>query len=164
MQSTPDDLKSLLGPDELVQLVIEQRIYHPKIDIDSVIITNERIILRHPGAVRPRKDYTDFNYRDISNVNIEKGILRSTVKCAVRLGGDPLALSDLPNSDAESAYGLIRENLLRHQPSSVPPTAGPPPPYRQGSPPPTFSLAACRKCGARIGVGRKFCRNCGLPV
>ncbi len=115
LANTPDDLKRILGPNERVELYIKQKIYHPKINVDSVILTNERIILRHPHALGLRKDYTDFNYRDISNAVLEKGVLRSTIKCTLRLGGEPLALGDIPNSEAEKAYGIIRQNSVASQ-------------------------------------------------
>jgi hypothetical protein len=115
VSQAPTDVVELLGPNERVELYIQQKIYHPKINIDSVLLTNERIILRHPHALGLKKDYTDFSYTDIANVLLEKGILRSTVKCVLRFGGDPLALQDLPNGDAEKAYGIIRENLVRFQ-------------------------------------------------
>ena len=118
--SAPDDLKNLLGPNEKVELYIPQKIYHPKINIDSVVITNERIILRHPHALGLKKDYTDYNYRDIANVVLDKGIIRSTIKLTLRFGGEPLSLNDLPNADAEKAYAVIRENVDRFQaPSST---------------------------------------------
>jgi len=107
----PDDIAKILGPNEKVELYIKQKIYHPQINIDSVVFTNERMILRHPHALGLKKDYTDYNYRDIANVVLDKGILRSTIKCTLRLGGEPLALGDLPNSEAEKAYGIIRENI-----------------------------------------------------
>ena len=120
--SAPSDLKGLLGPDERVQVYIQQKIYHPKINIDSVVITNERVILRHPHALGLKKDYTDYNYRDIANVVLDKGIVRSTLKLTLRFGGEPLTLNDLPNADAEKAYGVIRENVDRFQASlSTPP-------------------------------------------
>ena len=115
IMSTPDDIAKILGPNEKVELYITQKIYHPKINIDSVVFTNERMILRHPHALGLKKDYTDYNYRDISNVVLDKGILRSTIKCTLRLGGEPLALGDLPNSEAEKAYGIIRENIGKYQ-------------------------------------------------
>ena len=115
MSEIPEDVKKILGPNEQSQIYIKQKFYHPKINIDSVMLTNERIVLRHPHAAGLKKDYTDFNYKDVSNVVLEKGITRSTVKCTLRFGGDPLALNDLPNSDAEKAYGLIRENIVRYQ-------------------------------------------------
>ncbi|MDE1852365.1 MAG: PH domain-containing protein [Thaumarchaeota archaeon] len=163
MQSLPDDLKSILGPSEEVQLYIRQKIYHPKINIDSVVITNERIILRHPHAMRLKNDYTDFNYQDVSNVLLEKGILRSTVKCTLRFGGEPLALSGLPNSDAQRAYGLIRENLVRYQSPLTAVSTGMPP-YRQTMAPLQSSSGSCRKCGSPLVAGHRFCGNCGSPV
>jgi hypothetical protein len=112
---TPDDLKKILGPNEQVALYTSKKIYHPTINVDSLVLTNERIILRHPHALGTKKDYTDFNYQDISNVVLEKGPLRSTIKSKLRLGGEPLTLGDLPNSEAEKAYGIIRENVARYQ-------------------------------------------------
>jgi hypothetical protein len=110
MTSPPDDLKRILGSNEKVEHFLQQKIYHPTLKVDSVIITNERIILRHPHALGLKKDYTDFNYKDISNVVLEKGILRSKIKLTLKPGAEPLALGDLSNSDAEKAYGIIREN------------------------------------------------------
>ena len=115
MQSPPDDLKNILGSNEKVEHYLKQKIYHPKLSVDSVIITNERIILRHPHALGLKKDYTDFNYRDISNVTLEKGVLRSKIKLTLKPGAEPLSLGDLPNSDAERAYGIIRENSVASQ-------------------------------------------------
>ena len=153
----PDDLKQVLGPNEQAQFYIRQKIYHPKISIDSVVITNERVILRHPHALGLKKDYTDYNYQDISNVTLDKGILRSSIKCTLRFGGDPLALNDIPTGEAEKAYGIIRENLVRYQ---SPLTAG-----RVGIPPFQQPAAApCPKCGAPVPAGQKFCGNCGAPV
>ncbi len=163
MQTVPDDLKNVLGPNEQVQLYIKQKIYHPKINIYSVVITNKRIILRHPHALGLKKDYTDFNYQDVSNVVLDKGVLRSTVKCTLRFGGEPLELSGLPNSDAQTAYGLIRENLVRYQSPLTAASTGIPP-YRQQAPPASFTTLTCARCGAQIGAGQKFCGNCGSPV
>ncbi len=115
MEDVPEDIRQILSSDEKVELYIKQKIYHPQINIDSVVLTNERIILRHPHTLGLKKDYTDFNYTDMSNVVLEKGVLRSTIKCTLRFGGEPLSLTDLPNSDAEKAYGIIRENITRFQ-------------------------------------------------
>src|SRR5215467_11281666 len=115
MDSVPQDVIKLLGPSEQVQLFIKQKIYHPTFTVDSVILTNQRIILRDPHAMGLKKDYKDYSYTDIANAILDKGLLRSTVRCVLRFGGDPLLLNDLPNSEAEKAYGIIRENLVRFQ-------------------------------------------------
>ena len=159
MSAGPEDLTKILGPNEQVELYIKEKIYHPKINIDSVVITNERIILRHPHALGLKKDYTDFNYQDISNVILDKGFVRSSLKCTLRFGGDPLTLNDLPNSEAEKAYGIVRENLVRYQSPFTAGAAGVPPMQQQRS-----TTMACQKCGSSISPGQKFCGSCGAPV
>jgi Bacterial PH domain/zinc-ribbon domain len=164
--NTPEDLRKIMGPNEQVEMYIQQKIYHPKINVDSVVITNERIILRHPHALGLKKDYTDFNYRDIANAILDKGFVRSTIKMTLRFGGEPLSLNDLPNSEAERAYGIIRENLVGFQ-SGYPPGPGGMPPY-QAQPQPMHPAGApnatCPKCGASLASGQKFCGSCGAPV
>ncbi len=86
MGSVPQDVARILGPGEQVQLYIQQKIYHPKLNVDSVVLTNERIILRHPHDLRLKRDFTDFSYTDVANAILDKGLLRSTVKCQLRLG------------------------------------------------------------------------------
>lgn len=153
----------MLGPNEQVQLYIKERIYRPKINIDSVVITNERIILRHPHAMGLKKDYTDDNYQDVVNVVLKRGVMRSSLRCTLRLGGDPLSLDDLPNSDAQKAYGIIRENLVRYQTPFTAPASGVPP-MRQVVPPAKLSTTSCGRCGSQLAAGQKFCGNCGQPV
>src|SRR5207245_5781253 len=115
MEAIPSDISKILGPSEQVQLFIKEKIYHPKINVDSVVLTNQRIILRHPHALGMKKDYTDYSYADIANAIFDKGLLRSSVKCVLRFVGDPLHVGDLQNSDAEKAYGIIGENITRFQ-------------------------------------------------
>ena len=161
MESAPDDVKGILGPNERVELYIKEKIYRPRINIDSVIITNERIILRHPHALGLKKDYVDYNYQDIVNVILKRGFTRSSLRCTLRLGGDPLSLDDLPNSEAQKAYGIIRENLVRYQ-SPFTPTS--PVTSRGGGPPADFSPLSCRSCGSPLSPGQRFCGNCGQPI
>jgi len=121
--AAPEDIKNILGSNETVELYIPEKIYHPRINIESIIITNERIILRHPHALNMKKDYTDYSYRDILNVKLDKGILRSNIKLMLKpMEGnqgknveEPLDLDNLPNDLAEKGYGIIRENIGKFQ-------------------------------------------------
>ena len=166
MVEPPSDVAHLLGPNEQVQLYIQQKVYHPKITVDSVVLTNERVILRHPHAMGLKKDYTDFSYTDIANAILDKGILRSTVKCVLRFGGDPLMLNDLPNDQAEKAYGIIRENLARYQTpfSTGYATMGPGAAGLVQQQVVTAQMKTCAKCGQKSAPGLKFCGNCGSPL
>ena len=166
MSNVPEDVARILGPGERVQLFIQQKIYHPKINIDSVVLTNERIILRHPHDLRLKKDFTDFSYTDVANAILDKGILRSTVRCQLRFGGDPLSLNDLPNSDAEKAYGIIRSNIARYQTPFSTGYAGMAPTGAMPNAMPTPVQAAavgvrCSKCGQMSNQGSRFCGACG---
>ena len=168
MGNIPDDVTRILGPGETVQLFIQQKIYHPKISVDSVVLTNERIILRHPHDIRLKRDFTDFSYTDVANAVLDKGVLRSTVRCQLRFGGDPLSLNDLPNSEAEKAYGIIRSNIARYQTpfstgyAGMAPTGAVPAAMQTQTP---ISAAAagirCQKCGQMSNQGSKFCGACG---
>ena len=162
MGNVPQDITRILGPGEQVQLYIEQKIYHPRINVDSVVLTNERIILRHPHDLRLKRDFTDFSYTDVANALLDKGILRSTIKCQLRFGGDPLSLSDLPNSEAEKAYGIIRSNIARYQtPFSMGYSApAPTPPMPQPVPVAVVGIK-CPKCGQSSSSSSKFCGSCG---
>ena len=172
----PDDLQKILGPNEEAQLYIAEKIYHPKISIDSVLITNQRIILRHPHAMGLKEDYTDYNYRDIANVVMDKGFTRSTLKLDLRFGGEPLGLENIPNPEAQRAYGLIRENLNRYQAPFSQATMGAPA-YQQAPPAQTPSTGEpptvverevvkikCRYCGALNDETAKACVSCGANL
>ena len=169
-------MPKILGPNEQAQLYIAQKIYHPKISIDSVLITNQRVILRHPHAMGLKKDYTDYNYQDVANVVLDKGFTRSTLRLVLRFGGEPLALQDLPNSEAAKAYGLIRENLSRYQ-QPFPQGAGGAPSYQQppsSQPPPIGGQTTvierevvkirCRYCGTLNDETAKACVSCGAAL
>lgn len=115
VMAAPDDTKDIIGPNKRVELYIKEKIYHPKMNIDSLIVTDQRIILRHPHALGLKKDYTDYSYSDIGGVELDKGILRSTIKLTLKRDEEPLELGKLPNSLAEKGYGIIRENVDRFQ-------------------------------------------------
>jgi len=166
MGNVPEDVTRILGPGETVQLFIQQKIYHPKISVDSVVLTNERIILRHPHDLRLKRDFTDFSYTDVANAVLDKGVLRSTVRCQLRFGGDPLSLNDLPNSEAEKAYGIIRSNIARYQTPFSTGYAGMAPaggvPAAMQTPVAAASVGIrCSKCGQISSQGSKFCGSCG---
>ena len=173
--NVPDDIGKILGPNEQIMLFVQEKIYHPRINVDSVILTNQRIILRHPHAMGLKKDYTDYSYADIANAILDKGVVRSSVKCVLRFGGDPLQLGDLPNSDAQRAYGIIRENIARFQnPMALSPYGMNPSPYASYQQqmiraPATDStqvstVMTCKKCGSGNSQGAKFCSGCGQAL
>jgi hypothetical protein len=107
----PSDLLKLLDPDEKILLYMKQKKYHPAIDLESIAITEQRIILRRPSMLTIKKSYTDYSYGDIVNVSIDKGPLRSTIKLNLRMDSNDLLVEDIPNDDADAAFKVIREKI-----------------------------------------------------
>jgi hypothetical protein len=149
--AVPQDLVSILGPNEQIAVYLKQKFYHVKIDIDSVVITNQRIILRHPHALGLKKDYTDYNYRDLENVNLDRGIMRSTLRLTLKFNGPPITLNDIPKADADKAYTTIRENINNTQTAAQ---------TQETMPPMIF----CKYCGAKNKPQDTNCTNCGAPL
>ncbi len=149
--ATPDDLKDILDPNETVELYIKQKFYHLVIDIDSVIITNQRVILRHPHALGLKKDYTEYKYLDFENVIIDKGILRSTIKFTFKSSAPPLMLIDIPKEDAEKAYRTIRDNINKAQTQAL---------IQETTP----AMIICSYCGTKNKPEASICINCGAKL
>jgi hypothetical protein len=181
----PDDIKSILDQNETVELYIKERIYHPKISIDSLLVTNERVILRHPHSLGMKNDYTAYSYSDITGATLEKGLTRSSIKLMIKDKVGSLHLERLPTHLAEKAYGIIREYIGRFQApftsekvntldvappetaaqedAPAPPAeqrAGPAPNAPEPGPAKNTSPKYCPYCGAPL-TGSPYCGNCG---
>jgi hypothetical protein len=107
----PSDLLKLLDPGENVLLYMKQKKYHPAIDLESIAVTDRRIVLRRPSMLTIKKSYTDYSYADIVNVSIDKGPLRSTIKLNLRMDGSDLLVEDIPNDEAQLAFRIIRGGI-----------------------------------------------------
>ena len=107
----PSDLAGLLYPNETIVLYMKQKKYHPSINLDSVALTERRVILRKPSMLGAKKSYTDYSYADILNVTLDKGLKRSTLKLNLRQHGDDLFVEDIPNDLAQEAFKIIRAGI-----------------------------------------------------
>ena len=107
----PSDLLKLLDQDEKLLLYMKQKKYRPSINIESVAITDRRVIFRKPSMLTIKKSFTDYSYADVLNVTIDKGPLRSTLNLNLRLDGSDLLVDDIPNDEAQEAFKLIRQGI-----------------------------------------------------
>jgi len=107
----PSDVLKLLDQDEKLLLYMKQKKYHPAINIESVAITDKRVIFRKPSMLTIKKSFTDYSFADIVNVKIDKGPLRSTLNLNLRMDGSDLIVDDIPNDEAQEAFKLIRQGI-----------------------------------------------------
>ncbi|SRR5713101_3706911 len=161
MGNVPRDVIKGLGPGEEVQLFIKTKIYHPRINVDSVVLTNERIILRQPNRLLRKRHSPGFPYTDLATPTLDKGALRSSIKTQFKSTGKPFVLDNLPNSDAEKAFGVIQSNIARYQ---TPFSGGSVANASFGPALGTAMGVTCRKCGHAARQGSKFCDSCGAKL
>ena len=107
----PSDLLKLLGQDEKLLMYMKQKKYHPAINIESVAITDKRVIFRKPSMLTIKKSFTDYSYADILNVTIDTGPLRSTLNLNLRLDGSDLKVEDIPKDEAQEAFKMVRQGI-----------------------------------------------------
>lgn len=107
----PSDFAKMLDPDEKVLLYMKQKKYHPAINIESVAITDRRVIMRKPSMLTIKKSYTDYGYADMLNVSVDRGPLRSTIRLNLKTDGSDLLVEDIPNDDAQEAFRIIRNRI-----------------------------------------------------
>ena len=110
-ETVPPDLAGLLDPNETIVLYLKQKKYHPAINLESIALTDKRVIFRRPSMLGVKKSYTDYSYADIVNVTLDKGLQRSTLKLKLKQAGDDLAIEDIPNDLAQQAFKIIRAGI-----------------------------------------------------
>jgi len=114
----PDDILPLIDHDEKVLFSVKQKRYRPAINIESIIITSKRIILRKPFMMGIKKNYVDYSYDDITNIIIDKGLSRSTIMLNLNIDANSLVIENIPNQLAQQAFQIIRREVdQRKRPS-----------------------------------------------
>jgi hypothetical protein len=83
----PKDLKDMMGPNEKVQLYVKQTNFRPRPrGVDSWVLTNERVIKRHPHSLKLKNHYDDHSYAEFKALKVDQGIFRSTLSCELKVG------------------------------------------------------------------------------
>jgi hypothetical protein len=113
----PKDLREMMGPNEKVQLYVKQTNFRPRpFGVDSWLLTNERVIQRHPRSMKLSNDYSDRSYAEIKTLNVHQGILRSTIEFDLKEpSNDPetnlnFSPSDMVNvKDRKTLVGEVKD-------------------------------------------------------
>ncbi len=101
----------MLKKDEKLLLSVRQKKFRPAINVDSLTITERRLILKKPSMFGVKKTYADYPYADINSIELNKGLTRSSILLNLRFDTNKLSIDDIPNSQAQEAFKVIRERI-----------------------------------------------------
>jgi hypothetical protein len=85
---------------------------------DTIFATTKKIIIRNPSALGLRQNIEIYNYEQIVDVKLEKGMFSSTI--AINVPGSVFDgyIEAIPKSDAEELLKIIYEGIKEKKNSS----------------------------------------------
>jgi hypothetical protein len=106
----PIEIQNIMGPKETIELFVDADA-HPEITIDTVTITNERIILRRQQAGAETSKLTIIGFSDVSAVGLEKGFMRSILRLRLKGNGGSTEAIRMPTKLADQAAVLLKQKV-----------------------------------------------------
>jgi hypothetical protein len=106
------DIKVLLAEGEEVVYVANQSRIKPGGSLttpNSIYITNRRVIFRNPRLLGLKTHYEDVDFRDISNIRMNKGFFSTDIYLKSRFLSDEVKLPAVAKKDAEQISIMIRK-------------------------------------------------------
>jgi hypothetical protein len=122
MVTVEPDVEKMLMKNEEVLFIAKQRRLAPGGSLftpDSIYVTNRRIIFRNPHLLGLKKNYIDFDYRDISNIRIEKGVFSSDIYLDSRFKSEEIMLPGVNNDDAAKISAYIQGGMRGELPRQI---------------------------------------------
>lgn len=108
----PTEVQNILGIDEKVLLAVQQAGIGGKVTgLESIFITNRRVIKMKPKTFGLRTDVEDCLYKDIANVKLDKGMLRSSISISMRFMSEPVSIESISKGDGDSVLKLIQAGI-----------------------------------------------------
>lgn len=111
---TQTNIDKMLGEGEEVLLIAQQSRIYPGGSIvtpNNVYVTNRRVIYRNPSMLGIKKEFLDFAFRDLANVQEHKGLFTTEIELVPRFEGDSVLLPAVKKKIAEEMFGLIRKGM-----------------------------------------------------
>lgn len=109
---TPEEVKEILESDEKVLYGVQQAGLGGKITgLESIFITTKRVIKVKPKTLGLRADIEDYLYKDMANVKLDKGIIRSSVSIVMRFRSDNAKIENIPKDEAYKIFKAIDDGI-----------------------------------------------------
>ena len=108
----PEDIKKILEPNEEILEGVQQAGIGGKITgVESVFLTNKRMIKLKPKTLGLRVEIEDYLYKDIANVKLDKGMFRSSIIVVTRFRTEPIIINNIPKEAANKIFKIIQEGI-----------------------------------------------------
>jgi RNA polymerase subunit RPABC4/transcription elongation factor Spt4 len=130
---------------------------------DTVVVTDQRIIIRKSGGLGLRKSFVDYPYSNMVNIKLDRGIYRASVEILMRSGVQNIRIGSLTKSDAYQLHRVIRENIVKgsNSPQTAPVIIQTPSPSRDEV---KGVERVCEKCGHKVSEDFALCPFCRYPL
>lgn len=107
LQRVAADVQKILTPNEELLYIALQNATALSVKRDSVVATNNRLILYRPGVLG-RISFEDFQWQDVRNAKIKQGALSSEVTVETTQGRR-VVLGSLGKDQAKRLYSLVQQ-------------------------------------------------------
>jgi hypothetical protein len=109
---TPEEIKKILESNENVLYGVQQAGFGGKIaGVESAFVTNKRMIKLMPNTLGLRYEIEDYLYKDIANIKLDNGILRSSIHIVTRFHTEPIIIENIPKDSANKIFKIIQEGI-----------------------------------------------------
>ena len=108
----PKVVISILSANEEVLCGYQQAGIGGKIaGLESIFATDKRLIRVKPKTLGLRADIEDYQYRDMANVKLNEGIIRSSISIIMRFNSEPVKIENIPSDGTEKIFKIIQDGI-----------------------------------------------------
>lgn len=108
----PIEIHKILEFDEKVLLAFQQAgIGGNAFGLESIFITNKRIIKKKPRTLGLRANITTYLYKDMANIKVNRGILRSNIGIKMRFMSEDVKIENIPRMGADKMCRVIQDGI-----------------------------------------------------
>jgi hypothetical protein len=121
-QEIDNEIKSMLNEGEEILLVASQARAVPGGSLstpDKIYITNMRVLHKNPRLLGLKADIIDVAYKDISNIEMKRGLFSTEIFLKARFFSDPVKLPAVDKQVAKQVNALIQKGIREELPRQI---------------------------------------------
>ena len=122
IQDIDPEIKSVFIPGEEVLLIASQARAKPGGTLSTpnkIYVTNMRVLHKDPKLFGLKADIIDVAFKDISNVEMKRGVFSTQITLAVRFHSKPVSLPAVDKATAQQLNLLIQKGIRGELPRQI---------------------------------------------